>query len=108
MVLMPISSYPAPSDDFSQSQVLEEKKSGLTQQAQTVEQSNMGKREKRVALSEIDDKISETNTKISQRKTAYSLKRHRDNEIIFQRQIEQAEKEKKELSNDRMKLDKRA
>jgi hypothetical protein len=82
MVLMPVSFYPMPSDDNSQAQVLQERKSELNNQAQTVEQSNLNGREKQTAVGEINDEISRTNHDITQKRTTSSVKQHMDNDEI--------------------------
>lgn len=99
MNLIPISSYPMPSDDKSQMQVLRENKSELNAQAQAVEQSSMHSDEKAHALQEIQEKTDTLNREISHKQVSVSVKHDEDNRRIYKKQTESARVEKEQLGN---------
>lgn len=99
MNLMPISSYPMPSDDKSQLQVLRENRSELNEQAQAVEQSGMHGDEKAHALHEIQEKTDAVNREISHKQVSASVKHDEDNRRVYKKQTENARIEKEQLGN---------
>lgn len=91
MTVIPISSYPMPSDKRSQAQVLQEQKTELTHQAQAVEQSPMDERDKRRIISRLGDRISETSREMGHDYAEYSFERHRRNTRAQEKRTEAAD-----------------
>mgnify|MGYP001468928171 CR=1 FL=1 len=59
MILMPISDYPASSDDRSQAQVMAERKGELNQERQTVADSSLPPEQKKAAADTIDSETDD-------------------------------------------------
>ena len=97
MAMMPISAYPALSDDRSQQQVLHERKSELNGQAQAVEQSGMDEREKRSALGKINRDIAATQQDIREKRNSEEIRKHMDAEDALRRQAGKSDQEKRLL-----------
>lgn len=93
MVLLPISYYPAPSDDKNQIQVLKERKSELTVQQQDVSQSNLGEQQKQQIIGGIQEKIDAADGEIQYRRSREAAKSRADETRLTEKSIRNKQEE---------------
>lgn len=108
MNIMPMSDYPAPSDENSQIQVLSEEKNEVSGQIHRINSSRLDENDKERLTDSLKSRENGINTDIRAQKDKKAYKNSLEKKRLEQSQLKKQELEKQDTSGKKSRLDVRA